>query len=376
MTAKVRAARGGKGWEYDVRFRWPEGGRFRERANAPVSNKSAALRWAEARERSLLSAGKAAYVQSKAPPAAVKPHGTLADFWPRFVEGHYRANRKKPSTIDAAESLFRLHIKPPLGALPRHEIGRTEIAALKGALATKSVKTTNNTLSVLSRCLRTALEWGELAAMPCKIGLLKVARGLPVWYERHDYRRLVAAAAELDARIHILVLLAGSAGLRRGEITALKFTDLDLPRRQIHVQRAFWRKHEDTPKGGRGRTVPMTPELADALARHRHTTGERILYSDLGRQLSNRTVRNWLAQAQRRAALSANGAIHMLRHTFCSHLAAAGAPAKAIQEIAGHQDLSTTQRYMHLSPSDRSAAMGALVAYHAGACEDAKARSA
>jgi integrase len=49
-------------------------------------------------------------------------------------------------------------------------------------------------------------------------------------------------------------------------------------------------------------------------------------------------------------ALGTSG-IHRLRHTFCSHLAMRGAPAKAIQELAGHQDLATTQRYMHLSPA-------------------------
>src|SRR5437763_10250730 len=43
--------------------------------------------------------------------------------------------------------------------------------------------------------------------------------------------------------------------------------------------------------------------------------------------------------------------IHILRHTFCSHLAMRGAPARAIQELAGHEDLATTQRYMHLSPA-------------------------
>ena len=43
--------------------------------------------------------------------------------------------------------------------------------------------------------------------------------------------------------------------------------------------------------------------------------------------------------------------MHILRHTFCSHLAMRGAPARAIQELAGHQDLITTQRYMHLSPA-------------------------
>ena len=43
--------------------------------------------------------------------------------------------------------------------------------------------------------------------------------------------------------------------------------------------------------------------------------------------------------------------VHILRHSFCSHLAMRGAPAKAIQELAGHRDLATTQRYMHLSPA-------------------------
>jgi site-specific recombinase XerD len=43
--------------------------------------------------------------------------------------------------------------------------------------------------------------------------------------------------------------------------------------------------------------------------------------------------------------------VHILRHTFCSHLAMRGAPARAIQELAGHEDLATTQRYMHLSPA-------------------------
>jgi site-specific recombinase XerD len=50
----------------------------------------------------------------------------------------------------------------------------------------------------------------------------------------------------------------------------------------------------------------------------------------------------------------------MLRHTFCSHLAMRGAPARAIQELAGHQDLATTQRYMHLSPAALDAAIRLL----------------
>jgi site-specific recombinase XerD len=53
--------------------------------------------------------------------------------------------------------------------------------------------------------------------------------------------------------------------------------------------------------------------------------------------------------AQRIAGIEQSEQI--LRHTFCSHLAMKGAPARAIQEAAGHANLSTTQRYMHLSPA-------------------------
>jgi site-specific recombinase XerD len=56
-------------------------------------------------------------------------------------------------------------------------------------------------------------------------------------------------------------------------------------------------------------------------------------------------------ETRRSAAQIAKGGVHILRHTFCSHLAMRGAPARAIQELAGHQDLSTTQGYMYSSPA-------------------------
>jgi site-specific recombinase XerD len=61
-------------------------------------------------------------------------------------------------------------------------------------------------------------------------------------------------------------------------------------------------------------------------------------------------VADHLHRAARRALLTTSG-VYRLRHTFCSHLAMRGAPARAIQELAGHKDLTTTQRYMHLSPA-------------------------
>ncbi len=77
-----------------------------------------------------------------------------------------------------------------------------------------------------------------------------------------------------------------------------------------------------------------------------------------GQSLTQKVVQGLVARAARRAKIKPG--VHTLRHTFCSHLAMRGAPARAIQELAGHQDLSTTQRYMHLSPAALDAAIRLL----------------
>jgi site-specific recombinase XerD len=66
-------------------------------------------------------------------------------------------------------------------------------------------------------------------------------------------------------------------------------------------------------------------------------------------RLTQKMVQCTLRRLARRA--NVNAGVHILRHTFCSHLAMRGAPARAIQELAGHQDLTTTMRYMHVSPA-------------------------
>jgi site-specific recombinase XerD len=74
-----------------------------------------------------------------------------------------------------------------------------------------------------------------------------------------------------------------------------------------------------------------------------------VLVQTSGEPLTQKIVQVSIRRAARSAHVREG--VHILRHTFCSHLAMRGAPARAIQELAGHQDLSTTQRYMHLSPA-------------------------
>jgi site-specific recombinase XerD len=90
----------------------------------------------------------------------------------------------------------------------------------------------------------------------------------------------------------------------------------------------------------------MTKRLSAALRAHRHLRGARVLCRDDGKTITTNVLRRWLEQAERRAEFEVHGAAHKLLHTFCSHLAMRSAPARAIQELAGHKDLTTTQRYI------------------------------
>jgi site-specific recombinase XerD len=131
---------------------------------------------------------------------------------------------------------------------------------------------------------------------------------------------------------------------------ALEWSDVDLTKRQLCVQRSDWKGHVTATKGGRVRYVPLTVRLTAALRAHRHLRGARVVCQRTGSALTQKIVQDHVRRSARRAQLAKSG-VHRLRHTFCSHLAMRGAPARAIQELAGHMDLATTQRYMHLSPA-------------------------
>jgi integrase len=142
----------------------------------------------------------------------------------------------------------------------------------------------------------------------------------------------------IDQNAHLLVLLGGDAGLRLGEMLAIEWSDVDLHKRQLTVQNSEWKGLVTTTKGGRLRYVPMTERLAAALKAFRHL---RIASADSveRRAAHDEIVQDRVASAARRADVRPG--VHILRHTFCSHLAMRGAPARAIQEL--HQDLKTTQ---------------------------------
>ena len=99
---------------------------------------------------------------------------------------------------------------------------------------------------------------------------------------------------------------------------------------------------------GRARRVPLAPEALEVLRSARHLRGARVLCGPHGEPFTQKMVQNVMKRVARKA--NVRHGVHILRHTFCSHLAMKGVPARSIQMLAGHEDLSTTLGYMHVSP--------------------------
>ncbi len=141
----------------------------------------------------------------------------------------------------------------------------------------------------------------------------------------------------------VLELLYGS-GLRVSEVCGLRPDDLDLDRRRVVV----W------GKGSKQRVVPLSPPAADALRQwlgHGRaalattaTPADAVFLNRGGQRLGPRDVHRLL---DRRAPSPTHP--HALRHTFATHLLDGGADLRAVQEMLGHSDLSTTQHYTHVS---------------------------
>lgn len=343
MSVTIRDYPGGRK-EVDIRFRLPNGNWFRRKLVAPMPATSAARRWGEARERDL-------YEKATAPGRATAPSTvpTLEQFVPRFIEEYARANQHKASGIASKHAVFDRYLLPRFGAKRLNEFTDADVAKLKAELKDLSPKTVNNVLSVLSKALKVAVDWGVLMELPVHIRLLKVQEAQMTFYEPRDFARLVAAAADLGADYELLVRLGGDLGLRRGEIIAIRDADVDLARGVVTIQRNVVLDQEGGTKGLKARRIPIPDGLRSLLvgimpARRGH------LLQDAGERLTPKKLRVMMRRVQTKADLTNNGALHILRHTYCSHLAMAGVPVMEIQRLAGHAHLTTTLKYMHLSP--------------------------
>lgn len=349
MSIRVNQ-RGGDRYEIDIRWKDHQGVKRRDRCTRRFASLENAQAWAESHERLLILHGKAER-RRKVP--------TAVEFWERFMSGYVLANRQKPSEVKSKQSIWDRHLKDRFAKQRLDTITTEQIQVMKGELGHLSPKRVNNILTVLRTMLRQAVRWGVIATMP-EITEVKTPDVEMEFYDEQHYERVVDASRQLGPHYYLSVLLAGDAGLRAGEIRGLRWRDIDHKQSQLRVQQAEWRGHITAPKSWQSRTIPLTPRLAEALAAHRHLKHERAVLHK-GEPVTEKTLRVMVERCIRKAGVAESARpVHRLRHTFGTRLAAAGATAKQIQALMGHKNLTTTQRYLHLSPSNREAAIALL----------------
>ena len=322
-------------WLVDVRGTLPDGSAFRRRIRPKVTTRKQAEKYAEMTWKGAID-------------GIIKAHKrnipTVKDFFDRWIDEYATAERHKPSGIEHKRIMFRAHLKD-LHEKRLCDITAEDVQRIKAehAKAKKSPKTTNNALVVLSKMLRTAIEWDVIDDMP-RIKMVRVEKKARGFYPVETYEKLIAGAAKTGRVALAAVLLAGDAGLRRGEMLALEWSDVDLVRGVLVVQRSEVYGNVGSTKGNAARHVPITDLLRDALDALPRK-GKRVLGG-----VTPKELRELVERAEAAAKLAVTGYLHVLRHTFASHLAAAGESLYQIQAALGHQDHATTQGYSHLSP--------------------------
>ncbi len=176
----------------------------------------------------------------------------------------------------------------------------------------------------------------------------KQARKLPKTLDVDQMTGLLEAGANsiLEIRDVAMFELFYSSGLRLSELTALDLSDMDLPDQSLMVR---------SGKGGKSRLLPVGSKAITALenwllrrATIVATSESAVFISTRGTRLSQRSVELRLAQWCKKKGIAEHIHPHMLRHSFASHLLESSQDLRAVQELLGHSNISTTQIYTHL----------------------------
>ena len=311
--------------------------------------------------------------------------GTLrevAEAWLDGVKSGAIRNRSghayKPSVIRGYETALVTRVLPELGGLRLSEFRRVDLQDFADRLCAHGLdpSTVRNTLMPLRAIFRRAVARGEVAVNPTS-GL-----ELPAMEGARDRIASPAEAAELLAALpeHDRALWATAmyAGLRRGELLALRWEDVDLAGGVIHVERSWDAKEGAVaPKSRAGwRTVPIPAVLRDYLVEHKLRSGRHVglvFGTSYTQPFTPSNVRKRANVAWLRAGLEPIG-LHECRHTFASLMIAAGVNAKALSAYMGHSSVTITlDRYGHLMPGNESEAAQRLDAYLVRAMAEAPA---
>lgn len=300
----------------------------------------------------------------------------------------YAAHNVARCTYDRYESIIHHHLVPAIGTIKLNQLTAASIERLyanelqggradgKGGLCPQTVIKHHN---VLRAALKRAVRLGLIVASPCdRVDPPRTKRVEMNVLDEYETERLLSAARAVDSpSFYIAVLLAANVGLRRGEVLALRWADVDFEVGALQISRSLQRSREGLafgePKTSTSRRrlsldVETVAELKTHRARqdaHRLSVGDTWQDNDLvcAGPMGEPWHPNNLTRCFGRLAkqLELDVRLHDLRHSHASQLIRAGASAKVVQERLGHASAGFTLTvYGHLLPGMQDEAVSRL----------------
>lgn len=291
----------------------------------------------------------------------VAPIG-FADFAARWIETYARPNTKA-STCRDYEGSIRNHLVPYFGNVELRHITREMVQRYLADKArsqkadgtpTWTPKTINGTLVPLREMLSHAVDWGYLESSPA--AMVKPLRREPTEREILSPDELAVVLSAAEGQYALLFRMAALLGLRRGELLGLRWDDLELERRRLHVRQTYTNIGFGSPKSRAGRrVVPLTPGIVRELRRHRLGAPSNehglVFASSVGTPIDPRNLVTAWHRTLRTAGVRLL-AFHSLRHTAVSLMIAhEGLNPKQLSAVIGHASIQLTyDTYGHLMP--------------------------
>lgn len=260
----------------------------------------------------------------------------------KYAEGVYTAK-----TVKHFRTAFNEFIRIA-GDVPVRSVGIREVESFLAAKKSEaSTWTAAKYYTALSSAWSTALRWGYVEENIFRRVKKPVTYDVaPGYFTREDFDKLLSVIS--DKKFMQLIKVAVYTGLRLNEILYLRWTQIDFTDRVIRIQNT----DEFKTKNKRNRVVPMHDTVISIMNDKSKRIECEYVFSRKGKRLGEVGVSKRFKNFVRKAGLSDKLRFHSLRHTCATWLIKAGVPIYEVQLIMGHSNISTTERYLHLTASD------------------------
>lgn len=292
----------------------------------------------------------------------VEPNRITVSEWLKTWLNDYKKMDLRPNTWESYETIVRVHITPVIGALYLQELRPEHIQKLynKEVENGKSPQTIHRIHAVLHSALRQALKNRIIIYNPAEAVTLPKSNKKEVKaLSREEQERFLNVLNEDRLGTAFLMLLG--TGMRRGELLALTWQDIDLKNNTVTIKRDMvYTKNGlvfQEPKTKKSkRIIPLSKTVAEALKRHKenmfaegnYDTDKPVFCTTKGTYIIPRNFNRKYYKLRQKAGIE-NVNLHALRHTFATRLLEAGENIQVIQKLLGHSKISTTTDYSHVS---------------------------